>query len=108
MPKIISNKEALDLARTKKARYADGMPLRPYTAPVPHKPAPPPEPKKPDILVVEGKGPDRIVAAINDLMAAVQSGKDPIPSAYEFTVTERDDDGKIRKFVVTEKMLTTH
>lgn len=95
MPRVLTREEVRLAALTSKARYADGS-----------------TPKKEHVVIEEAPAPEvappaidmsQVVAAIESLQATMTPDKTPAPNKqYAFKVTERDKEGRVSKFTVTE------
>jgi hypothetical protein len=100
MPKLVKEDDVFRAPLNQRPRLADGGSVQRKVEPAPAPPAPPVERFLPAPTVNVDMG--AIADAIRDAAADLKpkSGK---PRTFEFKVTERDANGKVLKFTVSEK-----
>lgn len=94
MPKIVENATA----REKRATDGEGKAIRRFFPPAANKP----EPVRPQEIVSPQLG--TLIEAVQKLNTSLTRKEKPaIMQITEFTVTERDEKGRIMKFSITER-----
>ena len=112
MPKYLSNAQARAAALMRGAQYSDGTPIKRFVPPITevvrqHEPEPakqePPASEAPIIVVERDPISEKILAALEALPSQMPVAPQPKPRTWFFTVTQRDYDGRVVTFKVTEQ-----